>query len=225
MLEKSLGLLSLLLVLIYAHRPLIEVSLTVHTHDRARQHAAPQSALPVACMRAAPADSCQVRASRSMAPRRAAKRAPDSSDEEEDEEEELHGKPAPRKQGEPGALRFDKNHIISSVSKVQETMPSLLSQEDVQLWTAWQDSTPDALEHVPHADRPLPIKMPKKCSATRPSAVALAPPPREQMELISYKNPQGGRGAPPTLASSHLGLTAPLTTAPLPPLQRTVMGS
>lgn len=35
MLEKSLGLLSLLLVLIYAHRPLIEVSLTVHTHDRA----------------------------------------------------------------------------------------------------------------------------------------------------------------------------------------------
>jgi hypothetical protein len=160
-----------------------------------------------------------------MAPRRAAKRAPDSSDEEEDEEEELHGKPAPRKQGEPGALRFDKNHIISSVSKVQETMPSLLSQEDVQLWTAWQDSTPDALEHVPHADRPLPIKMPKKCSATRPSAVALAPPPREQMELISYKNPQGGRGAPPTLASSHLGLTAPLTTAPLPPLQRTVMGS
>ena len=35
MLEKSLGLLSLLLVLIYAHRPLIEVSLTGHTHDRA----------------------------------------------------------------------------------------------------------------------------------------------------------------------------------------------
>lgn len=35
MLEKSLGLLSLLLVLIYAHRPLIEVSPTVHTHDRA----------------------------------------------------------------------------------------------------------------------------------------------------------------------------------------------
>ena len=35
MLEKSLGLLTLLLVLIYAHRPLIEVSPTVHTHDRA----------------------------------------------------------------------------------------------------------------------------------------------------------------------------------------------
>ena len=35
MLEKSLGLLSLLLVLINAHRPLIEVSLTGHTHDRA----------------------------------------------------------------------------------------------------------------------------------------------------------------------------------------------
>ena len=35
MLEKSLGLLSLLLVLINAHRPLTEVSLTGHTHDRA----------------------------------------------------------------------------------------------------------------------------------------------------------------------------------------------
>ena len=35
MLEKSLGLLSLLRVLINAHRPLIEVSLTGHTHDRA----------------------------------------------------------------------------------------------------------------------------------------------------------------------------------------------
>ena len=35
MLEKSLGLLSLLLVLINAHWPLIEVSLKGHTHDRA----------------------------------------------------------------------------------------------------------------------------------------------------------------------------------------------
>lgn len=52
MLEKSLGLLSLLLVLIYAHRPLIEVSPTVHTHDRApsaraRRGAAARAAIPI----------------------------------------------------------------------------------------------------------------------------------------------------------------------------------
>jgi hypothetical protein len=157
-----------------------------------------------------------------MAPRRRQpERPPDSSDEEE----ELHGKPDPGKQGEPGALRFDKHHIISSVRKVQSTMPSLLSGEDVELWTEWLESTPAALEDVHARDLPLPIKMPMKCSATRPPAAAEAPPPREQMELISYKNPEGGRGAPSTLASTHLGLTAPLTTAPPPPLQRTVMGS
>ena len=158
-----------------------------------------------------------------MASRRAThlpKRAPDSSDEEE----QLHGKPEPGRQGEPGTLRFDKHHVISSVNKVQSTMPSLLSGEDVELWTEWLESTPAALEDVHARDRPLPIRMPMKCSAARPPAAA-APPPREQMELISYTNPDGGRGAPPTLASTHLGLTAPLTTAPLPPLQRTVMGS
>ena len=162
-----------------------------------------------------------------MPPRRAThredpmrdKRAPDSSDEEE-----LHGKPEPGRQGEPGTLRFDKHHVISSVNKVQSTMPSLLSGEDVASWTEWLESTPAALEDVHARDRALPIKMPMKCSAARPPAAA-APPPREQMELISYTNPDGGRGAPPTLASTHLGLTAPLTTAPLPPLQRTVMGS
>ena len=48
MLEKSLGLLSLLLVLINAHRPLIEVSLTGHTHDRApsARARAPRGAAP-----------------------------------------------------------------------------------------------------------------------------------------------------------------------------------
>ena len=51
MLEKSLGLLSLLLVLINAHRPLTEVSLTGHTHDRApsaraRTARAPRPAAP-----------------------------------------------------------------------------------------------------------------------------------------------------------------------------------
>ena len=148
------------------------------------------------------------------------KRAPDSSDEEE-----LHGKPEPGRQGEPGTLRFDKHHVISSVNKVQSTMPSLLSGEDVELWTEWLESTPAALEDVHARDRALPIKMPMKCSAARPPAAVAAPPPREQRELISYTNPDGGRGAPPTLASTHLGLTAPLTTAPLPPLQRTVMGS
>ena len=159
-----------------------------------------------------------------MAPHRATHlpaRPPDSSDEEE----ELHGKPEPGRQGEPGTLRFDKHHVISSVNKVQSTMPSLLSGEDVELWTEWLESTPAALEDVHARDRALPIKMPMKCSAARPPAAVAPPPPREQKELISYKNPEGGRGAPPTLASTHLGLTAPLTTAPLPPLQRTVMGS
>ena len=158
-----------------------------------------------------------------MAPRHAApvpERAPDSSDEEE----QLHGKPKPGRQGEPGTPRFNKQHVISSVQKVQSTMPSLLSDEDVAQWGEWLESTPASLEEVQGSDRPLPIRMPMKCGAARPPAAA-APPPREQMELITYTNPDGGRGAPPTLASTHLGLTAPLTTAPLPLLlQRTASG-
>ena len=97
------------------------------------------------------------------------KRAPDSSDEEE-----LHGKPEPGRQGEPGTLRFDKHHVISSVNKVQSTMPSLLSDEDVASWTEWFESTPAALEDVHARDRALPIKMPMKCSAGARGAAAQA---------------------------------------------------
>ena len=148
-----------------------------------------------------------------MAPRRAthlSERPPDSSEEEE----ELHGKPEPGKQGEPGALRFDKHHVISSVRKVQSTMPSLLSDEDVASWTEWLESTPAALEDVHARDRALPIKMPMKCSAARPPAAVAPPPPREQKELISYKNPEGGRGAPPTLASTHPRIHPPRPHCP-----------
>ena len=101
------------------------------------------------------------------------------------------------------------------VDKVQANMRSLLSTEDVALWGEWMECTPATLDEVHASDRPLPLKMPMKCTAIRAAGdlVVLALPPREQVELISFANPDGGRGAPPALASIHLNPTVPLTKA------------
>ena len=71
----------------------------------------------------------------------------DSSDDEE-----LHGKPQPPRQGPAGSNRFDKQHVISSVHKVQANMRSLLSTEDVALWGEWMECTPATLDEVHASD-------------------------------------------------------------------------
>jgi hypothetical protein len=123
-----------------------------------------------------------------------AERPPDSSDEEEVEAEVQQA----RRERQPKKL-FSKQAIYNAVlgsgaQTVRGNVPGLVGPEDVQRdWAVWLEETPEQLEDVPASYRPLPLAMPMKCvpadqERSAPQDVA------DQVELLTYQNPDGGAG-------------------------------
>ena len=112
--------------------------------------------------------------------------AVDSSDEEV-EQRVKHTR-------QPKAV-FSKKAIHDAVfgtaaSAVRTHVPSFLSPAVTADWDVWLQRTPEALAEVPAVARPLPMQMPMKC---RPQAAEEqeARPTAEQVDLITYRNPDG----------------------------------
>jgi len=110
----------------------------------------------------------------------------DSSDEEV-EQRAKHKR-------QPKAV-FSKTAIHDAVfgtaaSAVRTHVPSFLTPAVTADWDAWLQRTPEALADVPAPARPLPMQMPMKC---RPQAAEEqeARPTAEQVDLITYRNPDG----------------------------------
>ena len=120
---------------------------------------------------------------------------PDSSDEEQAANKGGKSHAAEKRQRREKPP-FAKDRCLDALlgdgpNSVRSHLPAHFADGEVEReWREWHRGVAQELSEVPKQERPLPLKMPMKCTATAES-VQQPEEERVQKELMVYKNPDG----------------------------------
>ena len=125
----------------------------------------------------------------------------DGEEVDSSDEEGAHGSGNDERSGKAKAQprrkpKFDTGTIVQAVlgedasagKGVAQWCPSFFPPEVRENWHKWASQTPNRLSDVPEANRIRTCAMPRKCL---PAGVQPQAAPRQQTDLITYRNPSG----------------------------------